>query len=56
MRIKTKTHWLSQAKYNLGERKHSKKSKASPYIKNQATREVRRNAKAITQYELEVTT
>jgi len=55
MRLKIKTYWVSQAKYNLGERKHSNKSKASPYIKNQANREVRRNAKAITQYELEAT-
>ena len=43
MRLKIKTYWVSQAKYNLGERKHSNKSKASPYI-SQANREVRRNA------------
>lgn len=54
MRLNIRTYWVSQAKYNLGERKHSNKTTANTYIKKQANREVRRNTKAIIQYELEV--
>ena len=50
MRLRIHTYWLSEAKYNLTDRKHS--NTASPYIKNQAVREARRNAKAITKYEV----
>jgi len=42
-----KTKWFSEAKRNLFERKHSNASKAGPYIKNQATRETRRNTKQL---------
>jgi hypothetical protein len=45
-----KTDCYSEAKYHLGERKHSN-TRASHYIKNMATREVRRNAKVIIKYE-----
>lgn len=54
MRLNIRTYWISQAKYNLSERKHSNKTTANTYIKKQANREVRRNTKAIIQYELEV--
>ena len=51
MRLTLKTKWLTEAKFNLGERKHSNRRKAGPFIKNQATREQRRNSKAIIKWE-----
>ena len=50
MKLIIKTNRLSEAKYHLDERKHSK-TRESHYIKNMATREVRRNAKTIIKYE-----
>lgn len=50
-RLRIKTHWVTEAKYNLGERKHSNHSKVGPYIKNQAIREQRRNNKSIIKWE-----
>lgn len=56
MKLRIATKWLSEAKYNLGERKYSSgSSKASPYIKKQASREARRNSKYLTKYELSLT-
>lgn len=49
-KLKIKTKFLSEVKYHIGERKHTN-TKASSYIKNMATREVRRNAKIIIKYE-----
>jgi len=51
-RLFEKTRWFSEAKYNLGERKHSNHGKAGPYIKNQATRNARRNTKRVIDFEL----
>jgi hypothetical protein len=50
MRIRIRTKWLGEAKFNLTDRKYSK-TRASAYIKNMAAREARRNAKAITNWE-----
>jgi len=50
--LKIKSYWLGEAKYNRYDRKHTNDSTSSQYIKNQANREVRRNSKAIIQYEL----
>jgi len=51
--LKINNHFFREAKYNLGERKHSNKSGGiSAYIKNQASREQRRNAKATLQWEM----
>ena len=50
MKLIIKTNCLSEAKYHLSERKYTN-TKASHYIKNMATREVRRNAKTIIKYE-----
>ena len=52
MRLTLKTKWLTEAKFNLGERKHSNHRKAGPFIKNQATREQLRYSKAIIKWEL----
>jgi len=52
MRLTLKTKWLTEAKFNLGDRKHSNHRKAGPFIKNQATREQRRNSKAIIKWEV----
>ena len=51
-RLFEKTRWFSEAKYNLGERKRGRQGKASPYIKNQAARNERRNTKRIIDFEL----
>jgi hypothetical protein len=53
MKLTIKTHWVSEAKFNLTDRKYSK-TRASAWIKNMAVREDRRNAKAITDYEVNV--
>ena len=51
--LKINNHFFSEAKYHLGERKHSDKCSAiGAYIKNQAAREQRRNAKATLQWEM----
>lgn len=52
MKLRIATKWLSEAKYNVVERKHSHSHAASTYIKKQATREQRRNSKYLTKYEL----
>ena len=52
MRIRIRTKWLGEAKFNLIDRKYSK-TRASAYIKNMAAREARRNAKAITKWEMQ---
>ena len=52
MKLRVQTKWLTEAKFNLGERKYSNGSKASPYTKKQATRETRRNGKALIKYEI----
>ena len=52
MKLRVQTKWLTEAKFNNFERKHDNGRKASPYIKNQATRETRRNGKALIKYEI----
>jgi len=52
LRIRIRTKWLGEAKFNLTDRKYSK-TRASAYIKNMAAREARRNAKAITNWEMQ---
>ena len=51
MDLSMKTRYFSEAKYHLGERKMSK-TRASAWVKNLATREVRRNGKLILKYEV----
>lgn len=51
--LKINNQFFSGAKYHLGERKHSSNCSAiGSYIKNQAAREQRRNAKATLEWEM----
>ena len=57
-KLRVSTHWLTQVKYHLGDRKHSPNPsgsrKCSAFIKTQANREARRNAKQLINFELEL--
>jgi hypothetical protein len=56
MRLRLKHKWRSEATYYKGERKytpaHAHNSNFSAWIKTQATREDRRNAKELIRFEL----
>jgi len=52
MKLRIRTKWIGEAKFNLTDRKYSK-TRASAYIKNMAVREDRRNAKTITKWEMQ---
>ena len=52
MRLRLATKWKVDAHYNKYDRRYSNSKGANRYIKAQAARELRRNSKAITRYEL----
>ena len=52
MRLRLATRWKTDAHYHKYERRYCNGRLASRYIKSQAARELRRNSKAITRYEL----
>ena len=54
MRLRLEHKWKTDAHYNRTERRFCNGRITSRYVKTQASREQRRNSKAITRYELEL--